>query len=375
LASSTDGHPTRTQAAEPPVNLWAPTHPDESVAEDITRNFFLRAGYKDLCDNSNKSPFGSRLYYRITSNGQRRALRVVLADSGFALPTGPIHRMSLRELRRLMPTGVVFHVRKSEGERQSTKRLRVPWEHVSRIFVLWTLSGGTCGYYVLDEDGLPTGEEIEMQIPCQPQSAVALDEVATSRNEPRPLSTRTGFAPGVLVRTVLGQVLFYKTHDVGRLGDQLTAIHFAGRRRLQKLEGTKWSSVHGIDGAYVRKKNGVVVAVAVVENKINNSGYSRRQLSVTTIRQQCKKLLASRHAKKREAGRIILEHLNARSQPGKFVAEIVRHDLKTGVSYRREVDEDGRPRGKRRKWNNLVHIEYWLRRRISAGKCELHRPT
>jgi hypothetical protein len=170
-------------------------------------------------------------------------------------------------------------------------------------------------------------------------------------------------------------VLFYKTHDVGRLGDQLTAIHFAGRRRLQKLEGTKWSSVHGIDGAYVRKKNGVVVAVAVVENKINNSGYSRRQLSVTTIRQQCKKLLASRHAKKREAGRIILEHLNARSQPGKFVAEIVRHDLKTGVSYRREVDEDGRPRGKRRKWNNLVHIEYWLRRRISAGKCELHRPT
>ena len=350
------------------ANMWAPKHPDETVAEDITRDFFLRAGYKDLCYESYKSPFGSRLYYRITTNGQRRALRVVLADSGFALPTGPIHRMSLRELRRLMPRGVVIYMRPSSGEGHAAKKWRVPWEHVSRIYVVWTISLGECNYYPLDEDGRPVGRAIEMWLPS-PAAVTPVSDTQSPSVDPQEFLLKRS------VKTMLGPVLFYKTHDAGRLGDHLTAIHFTGKRGLKKLNGTKWNRIHGIDGAYLRTRKGQVVEVLVVENKINRSSYSRRQLSVTTIRKQCEKLLASRHAKKREAGRIILQHLDARSSPGRFVAEIVRHNLRTGYSYRREVDEDGRPIGKRRKWNNRFHVEYWLRRRIDDGQCELCEPT
>ena len=368
LAAAPEGHPPQSEVTVPPSDLWAPTHPDESVAEDITRDFFLKAGYKDLCAESYKSPFGSRLYYRITTNGQRRALRVVLADSGFALPTSPIHRMSLRELRRLMPRGVVFHLRPSNGDSHPPKKWRVPWEHVSRIYVVWTISLGECSYYPLDEDGRPVGTAIEMWLP----SPAAVNPVSDTNSPP---VAAPEFSPKRLVKTMLGPVLFYKTHDAGRLGDHLTAIHFTGKRGLKKLKSTKWNSIHGLDGGYLRTRKGQVVEVVVVENKINESSYSRRQLSVTTIRKQCEKLLASRHAKKREAGRIILQHLDARSYPGRFVAEIVRHNLRTGYSYRREVDEDGRPIGKRRKWNNRFHVEYWLRRRIDDGQCELCEPT
>jgi hypothetical protein len=175
---------------------------------------------------------------------------------------------------------------------------------------------------------------------------------------------------GIHIKTLIGTVVFPTSHDVGRMGDNLSAIYYT-RRRYEKWK-SKVNQVHGIDGVYVRSnpRNACHWEVVVVENKINTSRYKPYQLSVSGLRSQCEKMLMTMNREVKETAEIVLRALSG-EDGFQLLRFVVRHDLRVGVSVRFCVDAEGNALQRHGKWNNEETMKRVLWNAVNKKRVQL----
>ncbi|MEA3641656.1 MAG: hypothetical protein VBE63_17185 [Lamprobacter sp.] len=147
-------------------------------------------------------------------------------------------------------------------------------------------------------------------------------------------------------------IAFVSSHQKGTLGDRLTALRLTGQG-YEKLP-SKYSSLHGIDGVFVRRRaNGEVSEIRLVENKVDSAMLSAgppAQMSDAWIRQSCQKMLNSGDTQTADTARLVLEHLDS----PKLRRELWHHDLSTGKTTVRTVDSIGQPQGINQRWGDQL---------------------
>ena len=178
---------------------------------------------------------------------------------------------------------------------------------------------------------------------------------------------------GVHIRTIVGTFLFQKSHDVGKLGDQLTHIYYNSNDTKAKFtrHPSKRNSLHGIDAVYSYCVDDKVTKVLVIESKVNQSRLKAGQLSDDGIEERAEWLRSKGTQEQQETGELVKKALRGRK--GHVLQRVLHtHDLENGYSYRIEVNGDGhvkRGTGKRRQVNKF-RLERLLEQRLEKGTCK-----
>ena len=147
---------------------------------------------------------------------------------------------------------------------------------------------------------------------------------------------------GVVVRTLVGPLVFPDTHAIGRLGDHLCHLYFSGSdtARIYEKMRSKRDTVHGLDVVYLKNPRRGRLAVVVIENKVNKSPYSPSQLSDDAIKRQCELMKLSSQQSVRETADVVWRAVH-RVGDRKIERLLMRHDLVRGVTIRTRVNERG----------------------------------
>ena len=179
-------------------------------------------------------------------------------------------------------------------------------------------------------------------------------------------------AEGVQVQTLLGTLLFQTTHDVGRLGDQLTHIYYqsSDTKEEYRRHKSKRTSVHGIDAVYSCRTAEGLTNVLVIENKVNKSRLKKDQLSDDGIRERAQWLVREGDHEQQKTGRLVMRALRASDQHCLYRV-LHAHDLVLGISMRLFADQYGDVLRKTGKERVITHrLTRLLEQRLASGVCK-----
>lgn len=124
--------------------------------------------------------------------------------------------------------------------------------------------------------------------------------------------------------TIMGIMTFKNTHEIGSFGDYMTARRMTAMG-YEKLI-SKNDKIHGIDGVYM-KKTGENYEIRIVENKVDKSELSERQMTDQWIQENAEKLANSNDSDLRNTGNLILELYNKKVN---FSRELWKYNLEKG---------------------------------------------
>lgn len=141
---------------------------------------------------------------------------------------------------------------------------------------------------------------------------------------------------------------YENTHQKGTVGDYITAQRMTGMG-YKKL-GSKITTLHGIDGVYLKKNiDGSIKELITVENKTNTSHLNPgppRQMSDEWIQQRIEKMLSSSDEEVRQTGVLL------KTNPDKIEKQLWQHDLSSGSTKVTLIDKDGYVSDNKYNWND-----------------------
>jgi len=144
------------------------------------------------------------------------------------------------------------------------------------------------------------------------------------------------------------------THLKGTFGDYLTAKRMTamGYKKLK----SKVSSIHGIDGVYIKKGFGnKIEEIVIIENKVDKALLNPgppRQMSSEWIQSNIQKMLTSSDPQVKETGRLLDYFL--KNHPNKLKRELWKHDTLSGKTIRYQVNEAGFIEKKIYEWDDKM---------------------
>lgn len=161
-----------------------------------------------------------------------------------------------------------------------------------------------------------------------------VEEIA---DEISPASKSGSHIAGIRSKTKCCIIIFKNTHEIGRLGDWLTAKRMSAMGYIKMVSHI---GVQGIDGVYVKKyQNGEVYDIVIIENKVNSGKPFPDQMSDGWVKKNAEKLLKSSKKEEQETGAMLLDALE--NNLGIIKKEVWHHDLGKGVTKIYSVTEDG----------------------------------
>ena len=173
---------------------------------------------------------------------------------------------------------------------------------------------------------------------------------------------------GIISQTVLGKMWFRNTHVMGGLGDAVVARIYTARG-YEKLP-SKFSTVHGIDGVFVRRDGEKLLELVVVENKVNGSRLADGQMTQQWLLGACKKMERAGDGPVASTGRLVRQSLS--SDSGVVVRRhLVRVNLETGSCTAKALDESGSVMEEAWSGNYTKTISDVLSNAVENGKCKL----
>lgn len=165
------------------------------------------------------------------------------------------------------------------------------------------------------------------------------------------------------ITTVVGNVRFANTFEIGALGDYLTAKRL-GSMGYHKLP-SKINKIHGIDGIYIKKSpSGTMTELLIVENKVGSSRLSPRQMSESWIMENVEKMRLSSDRQVQTTGDAIFEAMS--SNPEIIQRQIWNHNIETGGTVVRKLNQKGKPGDVLYDWSDRF-IENTINQRCASG--------
>lgn len=175
-------------------------------------------------------------------------------------------------------------------------------------------------------------------------------------------------ALGIISETVNGKMWFSNTHVMGGLGDAVVAKIYTARN-YEKLP-SKFSTVHGIDGVFVRRDGEKLLEVVVVENKVNGSRLADDQMTQQWLLDACEKMERAGDGRVASTGRMVRQALSSDSDVVVH-RHLVRVKLETGSCTAKSLDEAGSIIEEAWSGNYTKTISDVLNNAVKAGKCKL----
>lgn len=158
-------------------------------------------------------------------------------------------------------------------------------------------------------------------------------------------------------KTIIGEISFKNSHVKGRLGDRLSALRLTGMG-YKKLN-SKINTLHGIDGVYIKRKNGKINEILIVENKVDGSQLSYgppKQMSDEWIIGNAHKMLSKENKSLQQTGKLIINAMN--NNPVLIKKQLWKHDLETGDTSVKKIGKHGEVMETVKKWkDNLIPNE------------------
>ncbi|GAB4429914.1 MAG: hypothetical protein Kow0031_10580 [Anaerolineae bacterium] len=142
----------------------------------------------------------------------------------------------------------------------------------------------------------------------------------------------------IIKNTIGGSVKFANTHDIGRLGDRLTAIKLTalGYKKLP----SKYTQIHGIDGIYIlRDSDEEIKELILVENKVDAGKLAPGTMSDEWVIERVNKMMASDYQEVAETGQLISEFIE--KNPLVIKRQLWHHHLESGTITVKEIGANG----------------------------------
>ncbi len=153
------------------------------------------------------------------------------------------------------------------------------------------------------------------------------------------------------LETIVGKIKIANKHIMGRIGDRSTALRLTamGYTKLR----SKTTSIHGIDGVYIRKKNGKI-EILIVENKTNFSQLSvdkrgNKQLSDAWVKSKINEMINNKNQRTRNTGLMLKSYYE--KNPKSIEKQLWNYDLTTGKTEVWVMDKNANYTTNKPKWS------------------------
>jgi hypothetical protein len=155
---------------------------------------------------------------------------------------------------------------------------------------------------------------------------------------------------------------------MGGLGDAVVARIYTAKG-YEKLP-SKFSTVHGIDGVFVRRDGEKLLELVVVENKVNGSRLADGQMTQQWLLDACEKMEHAGDGPVASTGRLVRQAISSDSD---LVVRrhLVRVKLETGSCTAKALDESGSVIEEAWSGNYTRTVSDVLGKAVEAGKCKL----
>lgn len=184
----------------------------------------------------------------------------------------------------------------------------------------------------------------------------------------------TDEAPDILKRwpqirnTKIGKIIFRNPITKGRFGERLTAKRLTGMGFI-KIK-SKYDSLHGIDGVYIKINKGKIDEIIIAESKVDGAILNvgpPKQMSDEWIIDRCHKLLSSGDPDAKQTARLVLDTMQ--DNPNIIKKQLWKHDLESGKTIVHNLDNKANISNRAYSWDDKL-IENELRAWCEKGRLE-----